>query len=379
MALFYTIEEFMQRTLGGNSLQTWGIAILVVVLAFMLGRMSHFVLTRVVLRLTAHTRTAIDDKLIGRTARPFSFAVMFGGAHFALKLVVLPLGAVKVVGGLILIALALTAAIILVRVVDVLFEELAEPWALSHSPPVNVQVIHIARVTTKIVTGTVVMVTVLQRAGFDVWSVITGLGIGGVAVALAAQQTLGNLFGSLQVMTDQPFRVGDWIRVDQHFGRVQHIGLRSTRIVTTAGQTFVVPNKHIAEATIENVVASQGQVREFFLAMPYEASAEQLQQACDLVVEILAETPGIHPEFLAQVWSFAEWSVQIRVIYRVPDLAGFSPVAHAVNLAIIRKFSAAGLRFAYPTRTVHIVSASGTDAVVQVVPHSGRNVGQIQP
>ncbi len=357
MHWLYDAETFLQRQVAGNAIETWGIAALVAVLGFLLGKLTHFVLTRVVLRLTAHTNTDFDDKLIGRTARPFSLAVLFGCAYFAMQLLVLPSLAVKIVGGTFLGALAVTAALILMRVIDVLFENLAEPWALRHEPPVNVQVIHVARVTSKIVGGTLVMVFVLQRAGFDVWSVITGLGIGGVAVALAAQQTLGNIFGSLQVMTDQPFRVGDWIRVDQNFGRVIHIGMRSTRIATTAGQTFVVPNKHIAEATIENAVAPQGQVREFFLALPYDLDADRLQLACDLILQVLAETPGVHPDFLAHVWAFAEWSVQLRVIYRVPDLAGFSPIAHAVNLGIKRKFDEAGLVFAYPTRTVHLVGA----------------------
>ncbi|MBM4346012.1 MAG: mechanosensitive ion channel family protein [Deltaproteobacteria bacterium] len=357
MQWLYDTEALLLTRVGGNTLEAWADAALAVVLGFLLGKLTYFLLTRVLLRLTAHTNTDFDDKLIGRTARPFSLAVLFGCAWLALRLLELPPLAVKLMGGTLLGALALTAAVILMRVIDVLFENLAEPWALRHEPPVNVQVIHVARVTSKIVGGTLVMVFVLQRAGFDVWSVITGLGIGGVAVALAAQQTLGNLFGSLQVMTDQPFRVGDWIRVDQHFGRVQHIGMRSTRIVTTAGQTFVVPNKHVAEATIENAVGAQGQVREFFLSMPYDLDAERLQLACDLVLKVLAETPGVHPEFLAQVWAFAEWSVQIRVIYRVPDLAGFSPVAHAVNLGIKRQFDEAGLVFAYPTRTVHLVGA----------------------
>lgn len=362
------IDQFLGQTFAGNTLHAWATALLVIIGAFALARLTHWLLTRVLLQFTARTNTTIDDKLVGSTARPFSYAVMFGCAHAALSLLVLPPLAVKLVGGGLLGALALSAALILMRVVDVLFEEWAQPWALSHDPPINVQVIHIARVSAKIVAGTLVMVAVLQRAGFDVWSVITGLGIGGVAVALAAQQTLGNLFGSLQVMTDQPFKVGDWIRIDQVFGRVQHIGLRSTRIGTTAGQTFVIPNKHIAEATIENLVSPLGQVQTILLPLPYDLPAERLQQACDLALAALAETPGVHPDHLAQVYSFGESAVHVRVIFRVPDLGGFSAVNHALLLNIKRQFDAAGLVFAYPTRTLHVAGAAADIAQTVALP-----------
>jgi len=353
------IAAFLARTVAGNTVETWCVVLLIIVLGRLIGRMCHFVLTRWVLRITARTGTAIDDKLIGRTARPFSLVVMFAIAHFAVRLLVLPAQVLRAVDGAILVAIALLGAVILMRAVDVAFEEWAEPWARRREPPINVQALHVGRIFAKVVAGSFVMVGVLQRAGFDVWSVVTGLGIGGVAVALAAQQTLGNLFGSLQVMTDQPFKVGDWIRVDQNFGRVTHVGLRSTRLQTSAGQTFIIPNKHIAEATIENAIAPQGQVRELFLGLTYNTSADRLEHACALVRAVLAAERGVHPEFLVHVFAFAESSVQIRVIYRVPDIAAFAAIGHNVNLAIKRAFDDEGLTFAFPTRTVHVVRARG--------------------
>ncbi len=354
------IDAWLQRPLMGNPAHTWLVALLTVIAGFLLGRLTHFVLTRWVLRLTSKTETDLDDKLVHATARPFSLAVTFATADVALGLLTLPRNVTTAVDGVLLTCLAVAVALILMRLIDVAFEAWMAPWAQRQSPPVNVQALHVGRVAVKIVAGTVVMVTVLQRAGVDIWSVVTGLGIGGVAVALAAQQTLGNLFGSLQVMTDQPFQVGDWIRIDNCFGRVQHIGLRSTRLVTSAGQTYVVPNKHIAEATIENLVAPQGQVREFMLALPYDTPVERLELVCQLVLDALATTSGVHPDFTAHVWAFAESAIQIRVIYRVPDLTAFSAVAHVVNLAIKARFDQAGLVFAFPTRTVHLVGEGNT-------------------
>lgn len=351
------LEAFGERELGSNSVRTWLVAVLVVVLGWLVGRMARFVMTRWVLRITAKTKTEIDNKLVERTARPIGVVLTLLAAEVAIGLLTLPPKITIGANGLVLAAIALTVALLLMRVVDVIFEEVLDPWAQRQLPPVNVQVLHVGQVALKIIAGTVAMVTVLQSTGFDVWSVITGLGIGGMAMALAAQQTLGNWFGGVQVMTDRPFQVGDWIRIDTHFGRVLHIGMRSTRLQNTAGLTFVIPNKHIAEATIENHMAPQGQVREFMLALPYDTSAARLEELCGDVRDVLAHIPLVHPDLSVLVWNFADWSIQLRVIYRVTDANHFGPVAHEVNVAIKRVFDSKDVKFAFPTRTVYLPDA----------------------
>ena len=352
--ILVAIEEFGERLFAGNTIRTWLVALLVVVLGWLVGKMARYVLTRWVLRITARTKTNIDNKLVERTARPIGLFITLVAAEIAIGLLSLPPQVELSANALTLAAIALTVALLLMRVIDVVFEEMLDPWAQRQQPPVNVQVLHVGQVALKIVAGTVAMVTVLQRTGFDVWSVITGLGIGGMAMALAAQQTLGNWFGGVQVMTDRPFQVGDWIRIDSHFGRVVHIGMRSTRIQNTAGLTFVIPNKHIAEAAIENHMAPQGQVREFMLALPYDTDATRLEELCAAIRELLGQIPLVHPEVSVVVWNFADWSIQLRVIYRATDANLFGPIAHEVNVAIKRLFDAQGIKFAFPTRTVYL-------------------------
>lgn len=356
MDILTLLEELGERQLAGNSVRTVLVSVLVVALGWLLGRMARYVLTRWVLRLTAKTRTNIDNKLIERSARPISLTVLLASLAIAVDLLTLPAKVNVIAHGAVLSAIALTIAVLLMRVVDVFFEEVLEPWAQRQNPPVNVQVLHVGQVTLKIVAGTVAMVTVLQRTGFDVWSVITGLGIGGMAVALAAQQTLGNWFGGMQVMTDRPFQVGDWIRIDGNFGRVLQIGMRSTRMQNTAGLTFVIPNKHIAETTIENHMAPQGQVREFLLGLPYETPAARLDQICAEIRVLLMEHPQVHSDVSVLVWNFGDWAVQLRVIYRVPDAQFYGPVAHDVNLAIKKRLEELGQPIAFPTRTLHVAS-----------------------
>lgn len=354
----------MDRVFLGNSLQSWLVAALVVVLGWLLGRLARFILTRWVVRLTARTGTQLDDKIISKSAQPLGIVVTLAATHVALAMLTLGDGARRIAEGAVVAAIAITVAIVVMRIIDAVSEEILDPWAARQSPPVHPQVLHIGRIVLKVVAGTLAMVTVMQRAGFDVWSVITGLGIGGVAVALAAQQTLGNVFGSLQVMTDRPFGVGDFVTIDRFSGRVLEIGLRSTRLQTTAGEVIVIPNKHVAEAAVQNLMAPQGQIREFHLGLTYSTTPAQVEQACALVSAVLRRTPGVHPEFLVQFTHFDESSLRLRVIYRVPDPARFGEVAHQVNLAILQDFNAEGLSFAFPTRTLHWTAKSGAAAPV---------------
>ncbi len=342
----------MERTFLNNSVQTWLVAALVVALGWLLGRLVRFVLTRWVVKLTAATGTQLDDKILTRSARPVSLIVAFASVHVALAMLTVAEPTRHIIEGAVVAAIAITAAVIVMRSVDAVFEELMQPWAARQQPPLNPLVLDVGRIALKVVCGSFATVTVMQRAGFDVWSVITGLGIGGVAVALAAQQTLGNLFGSVQVMTDRPFAVGDSVQIDRFSGRVLSVGLRSTRLRRASGEVVVIPNKHVAETTIENFMAEQGQVREFTLALTYETTAERVQEAVALLRQIMSANPDIHPEVMVHFWSFDASSLQLRVIYRVPQADRYADVAHAVNLAILADFKQAGLTFAYPVQRV---------------------------
>ncbi len=354
----------MDQIVLHNPVQTWLVAVLVVALGWLLGRLTRFVLSRWVVKLTAATGTNLDDKIIQRSARPVGLIVTFASVHVALAMLVVPDQSRHLIEGTVVAAIAITAAVIVMRSVDAVFEEVLNPWAARQNPPVNPLVLDVARIAIKVVCGSLATVTVMQRAGFDVWSVITGLGIGGVAVALAAQQTLGNLFGSVQVMTDRPFAVGDFVQIDRYSGRVQSVGLRSTRLKRASGEIVVIPNKHVAETTIENFMADQGQVREFTLALTYETAAERVEEACERVRQILAQQPGIHGEVMVHFWAFDESALRLRVIYRVPLADQFADIAHAVNMAILKDFAAAGLGFAYPVRRVIVDGpASAADAV----------------
>ena len=345
----HDLHEVLRTRFAGNSLERWLIVGGVVLAGLVAALVVRLFLTRILPKLTARTETQLDDRLVTQTATPLAALVFLGGVHVALHLPHLPshLRTLLVDGNA--VAMSLAAAIALWRGLDVLFDELMVPWAERHRPPINAQFVGITRTATKWVTVAFVAIAALHRAGFDVLSVITGLGIGGVAVALAAQETLANVLGALQIMTDQPFVVGDVVQVDGDVsGRVQRMGLRSTRLVTTSGVEIVVPNKRIAAAVLQNHSHALGLVRDVTLQLDRSLPAERLAWARELVADVLREEPRVAAEFTVFLAAFAEGTSRLRFIYYVREPATATQTGHDVLLQIRARFDAEAITLAGP-------------------------------
>jgi len=350
-------EPWLRRRWAGNDVETWLTLLALLLAGYVGGRLVAFAMARIVPRLTAHTETQIDDQIVLRTGRPVALLLFFASAWYGVAHVLhLHRHVQRILVNAVLVAIGMVVAVILLRTIDVLFEEGVEKWAQRKQPPVSVHFVYFTRNVLKILAATFVAVGLLQRIGFDVLSVLTGLGIGGLAIALAAQETLGNILGSLQIMTDRPFSVGDVIKWEGKSGRVSEIGMRSTKIMLASGVKLVVPNKKIAESAIENHSHALGLVRDFTLHMSYRTTAGQMRSAVDLVKAILAEQSAIDKDFSVAFANFDDDALNLRIIYKVPDITVSAQVGEAVNYAIHEQLAAAGLELAWPSRAVQLIN-----------------------
>jgi MscS family membrane protein len=194
---------------------------------------------------------------------------------------------------------------------------------------------------------------ILENSGYNVAGLLAGLGIGGLAVALAGKETLANLFGSLTVLIDRPFQVGDVIRLADVEGTVEKIGLRSTQVRTPDGFMVFVPNQNVTTLNVVNLSAREARRQVFVLGLIYDLTAEQMQQAIKLVKDVIVA----HPQ-TEDVWvhwkDFGESSLNIQVTYwsKAMDPKGFLDAIDELNAGIKKAMDAAGFGFAFPTRTV---------------------------
>jgi small-conductance mechanosensitive channel len=207
----------------------------------------------------------------------------------------------------------------------------------------------------RITLWALLVVMVLDFFNVRITALLTGLGIGGVAVALAAQNVLSDLFAAVAIVLDRPFVVGDAIAIEDIEGDVEQIGLKTTRIRSVNGEQIVIANNDLLKSRIRNF----GRIRErrsaFHLDVNYATLAETVARIPALIKDIVDKQPEARFE-RCHFLSFADSALRIEVVYFVTqhEYRQFADVKHAINLAILSRFAAEGIEFAFPSRTVFL-------------------------
>jgi len=194
----------------------------------------------------------------------------------------------------------------------------------------------------------------------QVKSLMLSAGVGGIAVALAAKETIANFFGSVTIFTDRPFNVGETIKIGEYSGPVEDVGFRSTRIRTTEGHLVTIPNSVIANSMIENVGQRPYICRTSNITITYDSGPGKAAKAVEIIKNILAGVveANADAEYPPRVYfsDFADWSLNIYMSYWVkpPDYWLYHEVNERVNLEIMKRFEAEGIEFAFPSRTLYV-------------------------
>lgn len=197
---------------------------------------------------------------------------------------------------------------------------------------------------------------ILQNLGYSVGSLLAGLGIGGLAVALAAQDTLANFFGTIVMVTDRPFKVGDWVQFQNVDGLVEFIGFRSTHVRTWSKSLMIIPNKVLTSEIIQNWSAMSRRRVRMTIGFTYDSRSEKIQLFLEKVREMLKNDPDVDPEVIQVFFTdFGASSLDMLVNYftRAVQMAEHLRVRERINLKIMKLAEETGLSFAFPSQTVY--------------------------
>ncbi|MDB5938614.1 MAG: MscS Mechanosensitive ion channel [Polaromonas sp.] len=213
------------------------------------------------------------------------------------------------------------------------------------------------------VLWTVVVLAVLSNIGVNITAFVASLGVGGIAVALAVQNILGDLFASLSIAVDKPFEVGDFIGIDSFVGTVQFIGLKTTRIRSLNGEQIIISNTDLLKQVVKNYKRMEERRIVFKFGVTYSATPEQAE-AIPGIVKRLVESNRTLRFDRAHFMGFGESSLDYEVVYIVtdPDYNLYMDAQQVLNLQLMRELAALGVDFAFPTRTVHLAPGSGASA-----------------
>ena len=203
--------------------------------------------------------------------------------------------------------------------------------------------------------GATFVMLALANLDIDIGPLIASLGIGGVALALALQGVLGDLFASLSIIFDKPFAVGDSIQVGDLSGTVEHVGLKSTRLKSVTGEQLVFSNGDLLGSRIRNYQRRQERRCAFTLGVTYDTPSEKLERIPNLIQEIIESHENVRFDrcfFMV----FGDSALNFESVYYslVPDFKTYGETHHAVNLEIFRRFAEEGIEFAYPTQTIYV-------------------------
>lgn len=322
----------------------------------LLGGATHSILRRIVKR----TETPFDDEIVDGLEGPIAFAWFFATLHALVVLLELParseLFATRAVNGGLFIAFFWA----LFRFVDVGKEAVhRSKWSAEN--PASRQLLALGSRVAKAIVGAMTVIAVVSALGYPVASLIAGLGIGGLALALAAQKTVENLFGAFAIGFDQPIREGDFVLIDGIKGTVESIGLRSTRVRTPDRTVVCFPNGRLADMRTENY-AARDRFRLFaVLGLTYDTTAAQMRQILAAVETELRAHPKFHPDGSSvRFTALSESSLDVEVVayFTTADFAAFTVVRQEMLLRLLEVVERAGADLAFPTRTIVMPEAA---------------------
>jgi MscS family membrane protein len=349
--------DWQNIVLAGN--EAWRLAAFfaVVVLGLAGAKAGAFALRRSAAVLEQHHRMvpASALKALAKSAGMIALAIAFPVGTAFLTMGEGLAGILHTVRG-VLIGLAI--GFTLYQLVDVVFVAMTTYTSRTRSK-MDDMLVPIVRTSLRV---TVIALTVLQVAQTltdrPLTSILAGLGVGGLAVALAAQDTIKHFFGSLVLFADHPFQVGERIVVDEVDGTIEEVGFRSTRIRTLTGHLVTMPNGDLANKTIANISKRPYIRHHVVLGITYDTPYEKVVRARDIVREILVDHEGRHPDFPPRVYfeQFAGTSLNLFVMfwYHPADFWSYMAFVDRFNLDVLSRFTAEGIDFAFPTQTLYL-------------------------
>jgi MscS family membrane protein len=352
-----TLEIFDVKN-SGNTTTHYIIAALFLIGSYLLRRVVTTIIFGLFKRLAARTESTLDDKLFPALEAPVAAFIAIAGAVAALKVLKFSEQADLVFGYASTVAFSLVFFWFFLRAFNTVLDHVHE---LARAKQLGIAAfmpwIKKALITIFVVFGGLM---IAQSLGADVKAFLAGLGLGGLAFALAAQDTIANLFGSVVVAIDQPFKIGEAVQIGATTGVVEDIGLRSTKIRKIDKSLVVIPNKTVASEAITNLSRFTQRRVEQTLGLTYDTTADQMEAVIVEIRELILKEAEVDPEsVLVTFQNLGASSLDILVVYmtKSADFALQLKLKERLNLAFMRAVAARGLAFAFPTQTVQLEGA----------------------
>jgi len=347
--------EWLQIIVMGNPLWQYIAALIYIVLAFYVSKLLDFLIQVQLRKLTAKTKTQVDDLVLSLIRGPVKVVTFVILLHVGLKVFSWPDWAQTFISNGLKIIIACSLTYLLIKLVDLVVGLWQKRMESAGERGLDIQLFPVIRKSFKVFIIIVATLVTSQNLGMNVTGLLASLSIGGLAVGLAAQDTLSNLFGAVALFADKPFRVGDRIQIEGLDGIVETIGLRSTRVRHLDGYLVTIPNRTMANANITNVSRWPNIKTVMNIGLTYDTPPDKITRAKEIIDSIYRPHPKT-ADLIVSFNKFESASLNILVVHwwNSTDYKDYLLGFQHLNLELKRRFDAEGINFAFPTQTIYM-------------------------
>ena len=393
-----TLEAFIDRLplvakTEWMGLYVWQIIGLFVwiLLALVIRNLFERILTQYLSGWAKKTRIEWDNLLLESVQKPLGLVVLISFLLLSYTNLQFGVSINLYLSKILSISLSIAIFWVIYNLIDVFAEYLTHVTGRTENS-LDDQLVPLIRKTLRVFIVVLGFIVILQNNGYNVASLIAGLGIGGLAVALAAKDTLANFFGSITIFVDRPFRMGDWIKTSAAEGTIEEVGFRSTRIRTFYNSVVSVPNSILANSEIDNLGMREFRRLKTILNLTYDTSPEQMEAFVEGIKAIVKANSNFRQDYYEihfHAFGAHSLDVLVYVFFSVPDWSTELQQRHNFLLEILRLAKALKVEFAFPTQTLHIDShiqgelaekpSPSTDSLIHQIKSFGPNGEHAKP
>lgn len=349
------VEVLRRATIFGQPLWKFLSSLIYIFLAFYVSKFLDYLTGVWLKRWAAKTQSKFDDLVLETLRGPVKVIAFVIFLHVGLTVFHWPADVQGFLSKGLIVIVACSLTYVALKIVDLVMGLWRERTAVGTDKAFDEQLFPIIRKSVKLFVVIVAVLVTAQNLQINITGAIASLSIGGLAIGLAAQDTLANLFGAVAVYMDKPFRIGDRIKVENVEGTVETIGLRSTRVINLDGHHVAIPNKIMGNAIITNVTRRPSIRTEMNLGLTYDTSPEKVKRATVILEEVFKGHP-LTAELIISFNKFADSALNIFIVHvwNGTDVKAHFAALQELNLHVKERFDAEKIEFAFPTQTVHV-------------------------
>lgn len=347
------MKEFLAKEFYHNNISNWLLSLIIILGAIVVGKIVFWISNKFLKKISAKSSSKLDDILIDMLEEPVVFGITIAGIWLGLELLHFPDGLDNWLTKIYHVLIAINITWFLARFLDSIIREYVIPLTEKSDTDLDNQVVPIVRKGIRTVIWVVGIIVALNNAGYDVGALIAGLGIGGLALAMAAKESVANMFGGIMVFTVKTFKVGDRIKINGFDGTITEISFQVSRMVTLEGRLVTIPNSIFIGNMVENVTAEPTRKVVLNIGLIYDTTPDQIQKGMDVLNNISSSNQNLGEGTVISFNDFGAYALGIIFIYYIKKESNIFDTQTEINLEILKQFKAAGLEMAFPTQTIY--------------------------